>query len=486
MIDHILSKLQKLFDKPILVVVGITILGASLRFYHLGFKPLWYDEAIMYWVSHSGNLQNIIAQNASIDGSPPLFEILISLILKIGDSEAVLRSLSWSGGVVAIPAIYFLSRQFLERTPAYFSTLVAAIAPSQIEFSQQLREYSLTFLMATIILFFFCRQLRRPTWYYWTLMTLAMVLSIFLQYGLALIIIALNLIWAVEFVSDKENRKQLLLSWGISQFIVLCAVFVVYYFSLRHQFASTSTSNYLSDTYWSGTLSSFFKLAISNTKNIIDFTFPGYFFLFMACVGFIAILQKRISHVALMMFSIPLMLTFVAACARLYPYQGIRQDIFLTPMIYVLVGFGFGNLRNVIRQRWVVMLLLLFTIYTGFRSTLNYLQDTGLENIRPIITTLSDNFEIGDRIYVNSYAKPAFTYYYRSNIDSQIFGISSVENPNADYQEIDKLLSSNGRIWMVFSHSSIDEYTPLSTYVSEKRRIDLVANDNGSWLYLVH
>lgn len=494
MVHNILSKLQKLFDKPIIVVGAITILGALLRFYHLGFKPLWVDEATLYWISH-GNLQNIIAQNASQNSAPPLFAILISPILKIGDSETILRSLSWVGGVAAIPAIYFLSRQFLNRNPAYFTTLVVAIAPTQVKYSQELREYSLTFLVAIIILLFFFKHLRRPNWYNWSFMTLAMMIGIFLQYGLALLIIALNLVCVVELLSNKANRKDLLLRWSVAQVVCLCAVVAIYSLSLRQQmrvgFGATSTISYLSRGYWDGgSLRSLLSLAITNTLNIFDFTVPGgYFTYFIVGVGFISVLQDRNRYIALMMFVFPVILTFIVASARLYPYLGARQDMFLTPMIYLLVGFGFDSLLKVIQQRWIILLLLLFTFFIGFKPTLDYLKSTGDEIMKPVANALSKDFEKGDKIYVYFAAKPGFTYYYRNNLDSQIYGTSNRGNPSGYFQEIDKLLSSNSRFWMVFSHCDSNDCDLIKKYVSDKRKFDLVVSGNDAydgWLYLVH
>jgi uncharacterized membrane protein len=491
MFNDILSRVQKVLDKPFLVVGGITLLGTLLRLYHLGFKPLWLDEAVLYWISNSGNVQGIIAQNASsIYGTPPLFAILLNLTLKIGDSETVLRFLPWLGGTAAIPAIYFLSRQFLERTPAYFSTLVVAIAPTQVMYSQQLREYSLTFLTATVILALFYQQLRRPAWNNWVLMTLALVLGIFLQYGLALLVVALNLVCAIELLSARATRKLLLLRWGAAQFVVLCAVVAVYYLSLRQQmtvgFGATSTVTYLAGAYWNGSLSSLLGLAVFNTLDIFAFTFPDSLFLFVAGVGFIITLRDRSSHIALWMFVLPVVLTFVTAFARLYPYQGDRQDMFLTPMIYVLAGFGFGYLLNVVQRRWVLLLLLLVVFVVGLRSTRGYLNYPGTENIRPIVNALSTSFEKGDKIYVYYAAKPAFTYYYRNHIDSQIYGTSSRGNANGYFQEIDNLLLSNARIWMVFSHCFANECELIPKHVSENRKVEVVASDNGAWLYLVH
>ena len=156
----------------------------------------------------------------------------LHLILRIGDSETVLRLIPWLGGAIAIPAIYFLARQFLEKTPSYIVSFVVAISVTQIQYSQQLREYSLTFVFAISIFIFFFRQFRNPSWNNLVFMTLSMIFGVFLQYGLALLIIALNIVCVIELLSAKDNRKLLFLEWVISQFIVLCAVVLVYFLSL--------------------------------------------------------------------------------------------------------------------------------------------------------------------------------------------------------------------------------------------------------------
>jgi uncharacterized membrane protein len=485
---NISLQVKNIYDNPLVIVGGLTLFGAIIRFYHLGFKPLWLDEAVMYWISNSGSAKNIIAQNAYLNSAPPLFAFLINLILKIGDSETILRLIPWLGGVASIPAMYFLSRQFTERTSAYFSTLMVAIAVSQVTYSQQLREYSLTFLITCIILALFHIQLRHPTWKNLAFMTFAMVTGIFLQYGLALLIFAMNLVSFIELFPTKANRKLWLLKWGISQLFVLCAIIVVCYLSLGQQmtigFGATGTNMYLTGSYWNGSLISLFRLAVSNTYNIFIFTFPSGIFLFIAGVGLIFTLRDRNSHTAMIMFAFPTILTFIMAFAKLYPYQGARQDMFLTPMIYVLVGLGFGHLLNTIQQRWITSLLVFLIITSGISSTFSYLNDPGYENIRPIISTLSKSFRSGDKIYVYYAAQPAFTYYYRDHIDSQVFSISSRGNPTSYFQEIDKILLSNSRIWMVFTYCYADECEIIPKYVSKYQEVDLVASANDFWLYL--
>ena len=489
MVLRIPSRLQKAFDNPFIVVGGITLFGALLRLYHLGFKPLWYDEAVLYWISNSGGIQQVVAQNATLNSAPPLFAILIHLIMNIGDSELALRFIPWLGGVAVIPATYFLSRQFLEKVPAYFTAFVAAVAFTQVRYSQELREYSLTFLTAAIILALFYRELHHPTRSNWTLMTCAMALGIFLQYGLAMLVIALNLVYAIHLLSTVDDRKSRLIRWATSQIIVFGAVVAVYFLSLQQQmvigFGASPTMNYLSGAYWNGSVISLLQLAVLNTLAVFAFTFPDPFLLFMVAVGFVLILRDNRSRTALELFAVPFVLTFVAASARLYPYLGDRQDMFLTPMIYVLAGFGFDRLTKIAQRRWVVPLLLAVVFLVGLGSSVGYESYGGTEDIRPIVSALSTSFETGDRIYVYYSAKYAFTYYYRKNEDSTILGTRSREDPNVYLQEIDSLLSTKGRLWIVFSHCFGNECELITRHLSKARKSESIASSNGPQLYLV-
>jgi hypothetical protein len=178
-------------------------------------------------------------------------------------------------------------------------------------------------------------------------------------------------------------------------------------------FGASPTMNYLAGAYWNGSLMSLPQLAVLNTLAVFAFTFPDPFLLFIVAAGFVVILRDRSKRTALEMFAIPFILTFVAASARLYPYLGDRQDMFLTPMIYVLAGFGFAHLAKVVRRQWVVPLLLLAIFLVGLISSLGYESYSGTENIRPIVNALSASYEPGDRIYVYYSAKYAFSYYYR-------------------------------------------------------------------------
>src|SRR5512140_277449 len=113
MVENSHSEAKKAAFEPFFVVGAITLVGALIRLYHLAYKPLWLDEAVLYWISNSGSVHSVLQQNALNNSAPPLFALLLSAIIKFGQSETALRVLPWIGGVAAIPAIFFLARQLL-------------------------------------------------------------------------------------------------------------------------------------------------------------------------------------------------------------------------------------------------------------------------------------------------------------------------------------------------------------------------------------
>ena len=473
-----------LLNNPLITVGIITVFGAILRFYHLGDRSLWFDEAIEYSISR-GSLSDIITQNIQFNSAPPLFVISLNFISKIGETEFYLRLLACVAGIAVIPAMYFLSKEFLSRRSAYFCTFLVAMETLQIHYSQEVREYSITVLLAILMLTFFYRYLREQGWKDLVLFTLVGVLAIFSQYGLALMLVALNLVLFVELFFIKTNRKNLILKWGIAQFFILCAVVLMYQISLKHHLhpGGWGKHTYLSQGYWNGSLRNFFQLIVFSTYNIIKFAFSyGKLFLFIFPLGIVAISSQRTVS---MMVVFPILVTFAAACLRVYPYLSDRQDIFLTPMIYILAGFGYEIILKWDAKRFISVVLVLFLLLAGAQHIYLYYQYEGKENIKPIVNKLSSLLEDKDKIYIYSGARPAFEYYYKGKRDQLIYD-NRKSRGIAEKEYLQQLLAQSGRVWMVFSHIYKNEQILAVHYVSSFRHVKLVDKAKGAFLYLVY
>jgi uncharacterized membrane protein len=460
------------------------------------------DEAKLYRIAQ-GTFGDVIAKNASINSAPPLYALLVNLVSRIGDSERVLRSISNVFGIISIPMMFLLARRFMGLYSAYLCGLLVALSLSQVRYSLELREYSLTFLVTTLIFITFHKFLERPDWRNWFLVTTFLVLGIFTQYGLALLIVSLNAILVVYVVLNTFSQRAnliLFFKWGVAQILILGAVAIVYSLSLKVQFVSGGfgSASYLQQGYWNGSLSSLVKLGTLNTYELFDFAFRHPSLLLFFCgLGLLYALGNHQRWVAILFLAVPMVVSLISALLRLYPYYGGRQVMFLIPMIFVFAGLGFGYLLDLgyegkaifSRQTIAVITILVFAV-TGLRYTLSYYLDDGvylegdvIEDIKPLVTILQNSFEPNDRIYVGCRAGPAFRYYYRENHDRWI--VKGNKSLDDSYRQLNASLNEPGRMWMIFSHCTInDEHRLMVDYASRIRDVKFVSSRRGAWLYL--
>jgi hypothetical protein len=492
MISNLLSRIRAIEKHPYIVIGCVILIGAGIRLDGLSSRPFWYDEAIMYWIAN-GDLQRVLSENAIWNSAPPSFALGLSSLLHIGDTETILRFLPWMGGILGIPAIYFLASQFLSRPVSYFLMLLVAIAPMPVEYSQQLREYSFTLAIAALMLGTFYRYLRFPGWRNWSGMTVLFAASVFVQYGLAILIAALNVVFVIDwYFGERRNRLGRVFQWNISQVVVVGAVIVVYTVSLSRQmkigFGATSTTNYLANAYWDGMFKTLGQFLVSNTIDQFAFVFPmAEMAMILIGMGVLYAAQSRTGRTALMMLLAPVGLTMIAALARLYPYRGGKQDIFLAPMLLVMLGFGLEGLRQLRLKRWGMALATgaaTILIMSSCSATSQYLKGPSRENITPILQVLVSSLRPGDRIYVYYGARPAFTYYNRLWVLPWIEGVSSRGQIDVYFRQIDQIFQMKGRVWLVFSHCFADECEAIPKYAAERRSLELMTKDNGASLYL--
>ncbi len=166
-----------------LVLASIIALGAILRFWHLGLKPLWMDEVITTIFSLGKNYHDFpldvvfplhqvrelftyqsgvscqqISQNlASQSTHPPLFFCAmynwLGWLSPLGsDWVTKLRSPSALLGVGTILAIYIVNRIAFSPTSGLIAGLFMAVSPFAVYLSQEARHYTLPMLLITLAL----------------------------------------------------------------------------------------------------------------------------------------------------------------------------------------------------------------------------------------------------------------------------------------------------------------------------------------------
>jgi hypothetical protein len=473
----------------IAILTLITTLGAALRAHQLGLRLLWVDEARIYWIAQ-GNLAQLVAENATWNSAPPLFPLLIALVSRWADSEAGLRALSWVAGTLAIPAMYLLGRKFLSPPGALVGSLFLGAAVVQIKYSQEVREYSLSVLLVILLLTAFVHFLERPTWKRAAAVAALATVSLFMHYGLALIVLALNGVIAVHLWRAKAERKGLLVKWSAIQLLLLLVALGVIRLSLAEQWQEGgfwgAKGLYLERGYWDGAgLSSAVRFVYRGTRGLIEFAFPGLgFALVVYCGALVAVILRR--HTLLpFLLGFPFPVFIAAALLRLYPYLGARQDLVLTPLIYLAAALGMDYLIQVDRKLIWVAVVLIQVLRLAWNPTAEYYRSGEKRDQGTVLRVLLDLARPGEPVYVCDADDVVIAYYFRVRFPQLPLTERNLgTEPRGYLDQIDGLVAAHPRTWLLLDHSC-GEVESFVEHLASRWEVEPVEERSPILLYLV-
>ena len=480
MLNIRVESIRNWFNKHSSLIAGITLgcltlIGGVLRAYHIGFKSLWYDEAVVYWISKS-NLSSLVGINAQLNSAPPLYVFLIHFVSQISSNEATLRSISWLAGTLSIPLIYFLALRYVSKSAAFATVIIFVVTPVYIEYSQQLREYSLAFLLSVLMFLVYNEFKKKGSWSSLALLVATFLVGLILQYGLALLILSFNLAFIIEV--EWCHNKVVLLKWVTGQVAILLAVAWIWVSTLHFQY-SLGGFSYLASGYFKGSLPSLPAFLYRQTYDIVLFAFPDPpLVILLMGTGLIGVLAYRSSLRKYANLVIPFIVAAVAGILSIYPYLGARQAIYLFPIICIFIAMGFDYILRVDKKGIVAVLLVILVVRAAFLSSVGYLRSEGIENLKPLVQQLTTDLQASDRIFICNGAIPAFRYYFRGDLGQVVEGA-----PTEDWQkQFSAILDTSSRVWLVASHCG-----DVSTYVNfaaRRRPIEEVGSKYQAWLYL--
>jgi 4-amino-4-deoxy-L-arabinose transferase-like glycosyltransferase len=145
--------------RDLLVVGGITLAGALLRFATLDAQSFWLDEGLT--VQH---VNSSFGEMLELEGesNPPLYYVLAWLWAHpFGSGEVGLRSLSALAGTALIPVAYAVASRIGGFRVGWVMAAVIAANPLLIWYSQEARSYALFALFGALSFLFLMLWLER-------------------------------------------------------------------------------------------------------------------------------------------------------------------------------------------------------------------------------------------------------------------------------------------------------------------------------------
>jgi mannosyltransferase len=210
----------------------VVALTAALRFFRLGTKSFWLDEAtsaILAQVERHVFVGAVIHRQANM----VLYYTLLRGWIRLGGSEFVIRCLSVVAGVAAIPAIYLLGTRLFGPKAGRIAALLLSVHAFHIRYSQEARAYSLFMLLAILSSLFFLRSLEQPSRKNWAAYVLLSTLMVYAQVFGGWVLLAQ---WASLLFRRSEIRwKQFLYSAVVICFLIAPLAYCLLFLSDRSQ-----------------------------------------------------------------------------------------------------------------------------------------------------------------------------------------------------------------------------------------------------------
>jgi mannosyltransferase len=388
------------------LLIALTLIGAVLRFVNLGFNSLWLDEASTYTFA-SMSIPGIWAATAGGEFNPPLFYWIEHLMLVFGNNEIILRFVPALCGVLTIPLMYWVGKEFVDRNVGIVAAAACTFSPFLIFYSQEARAYSMGLFFITFAMVFFLKALRTNNATHWALFGALSALAYWTHFYTLVITGTLVLyaifVKAMEWKEDLRSLKPVII--GAATFVIMSLPLLVLTLQL---FAKRTSGGPTFGIQGAGIISETFR-QLSGFSELVMLLF-----LILFVIGIIqALLLDRNKGIFLLALTI---LPFVISWFLSYkiPMQP-RYLIILAPVYFVGIALLYKPVYSLLSSRKIVYavmaLLVVLSVTTPF--FVGYYSSYSKEDWRGFAGQMRQAAKPGDTlVFVPGYISQPFDYYY--------------------------------------------------------------------------
>jgi Dolichyl-phosphate-mannose-protein mannosyltransferase len=470
----------------LMVVLGIGFLLRLRAAAHGYFSP---DEAVIYIVAHQASLAATYKLSL-LEAHPPLWYFLLHFWHLLGHSEVILRLPSVLAGTAAPWVFYkWLKIVFGART-AWIGLLLLTFSSAMIAQSIEARQYPLLLLFFAAALYFLERALGEDSLPKMALFALFLFLALATHYSALWFAIAAG-VYALGRIRRSPPSRAVTQAW-LGAMVGAAALFGFFYATHIARLRSSGLISWMENTGWiselyfhpaqTGALTFMLSRSVWFFQYLFGQEVVGFAMFALFLIAASLLLDPRVPLpgkatprlLALFVF-LPFLMACAAALAGLYPYGGIREDLYLAPFAAAGLGSGLGQLGGR-RRAWpglglagLAVLWGLWTVPAGIRLS-PYLGKTmiavPLEYIRQAIPQ--------NQSVLTDYSTILTLGYYLC--DDQGFPFDSLQRGLVEYR-------CGGQRFLV---SSRHTFTPANFPDAVERAARTGGLDAGEWLWVAH
>jgi 4-amino-4-deoxy-L-arabinose transferase-like glycosyltransferase len=400
------------------LLISLTLVGAILRFYNLGYNSIWLDEASTLNFAIK-SIPDIWLATTAGEFNPPLFYWTEHIMLIFGNSEVVLRFIPALLGVLTIPLIYLVGKEFMDRNTGIIAAAAFAFSPFLVYYSQEARAYSMMLFFVTFAMVFYFRALKSNDLANWALFGLLSALAFWTHFYALVIIGALILYALYELLPKIKNNiraiQPLVISCGIFGLICLPLILVTIQLFAQRTASAPTFGIQGPDII----IATFAQISCLNAQ------IPGAVFaLYLLPILFIAgIIQAFMLDKNKGIFLVTItVLTFVISNFLSYriPMQP-RYLIFLAIVYFIAIALSCRLLCTLVNSRGVVYVFIAILMVMNAVMLAGYYSGYVKEDWRGYASGLQQMTEQGDFVViVPGYVSQPLDYYYSNTSDQTI------------------------------------------------------------------
>ena len=205
-----------------LALVLVLILAYALRIHNMDGNPLWFDEALEYWVA-SSPIEHLAAAVREFLRDPPIYSVLLHFWMEVGQNEFILRQISVAASLLMISAGALLARQVYSRVAGLFAAILLSVLPPHIWSAQEVGQYAVMGLTLSLNLLAIVRVRQSNGWKDWLAWAVSGLIAVYTYYGSLLVIgpVAASVFVEAGFRRQFEQMKRLSLAGGLIALLTL-------------------------------------------------------------------------------------------------------------------------------------------------------------------------------------------------------------------------------------------------------------------------
>lgn len=489
--EGLFSKNGKLSPKELILLLVIFLSGLFLRIYDLSVESIWVDEGYSIRVATLDVFQ--IWEVSADDIHPPLYYILLHFWINVwGASEFSTRFLSLIFGFLAIIMIYKVGKLLFSKEVGFISSLLLAVSPFHIRYSQEVRMYSLMTILTLFSFYFFIKLLNERNRIdligYLLSSSLLMYTHIFGFFT----IIAQNIYVVSIFILSKKAYKLNVKKWTLLQ-IVLIILYAPYIEEIlvkltRVQrgiwggswipepniYSIIQTSFIYTGGEWTSggirimigllflLLALFTMVSIEKVKGSIEW--KDFFKSIESYRWNIGLSNVSTIYLLLLWLLTPVLLPFIIS-KFITPIYNTRFTIGASLAFCLLTAKGISNIKfNSVKRirnidfdyKCLKLVIIAIIITISLVNVYSYYINVDKEQWRDAVDYIETNAEAGDLLLFNAGFTQDYVFDYyskRSDLVKKPFPSNTRYVNEENIKELEPTVQGYDRVWVILSHS---------------------------------